>query len=281
MLSSDSELNNLLEACVQGFDHQWTDIEGCRMHWLVGGFGPPLVLIHGDYGSWTHWVRNLTDLSHHYRVFVPDLPGFGESAILQGEFSEQRLARAVSLALPTLISTSSYRLVGFSFGGIVAGHLAEADGDRVSHLVISGPGGLGAPRAPALPTLERMTEQHSRSEAIALQRRNLARLMIFDPEKSDELAARIHLENIERTRVRAWDIPHTTTLLDALPRITAQVSAIWGGSDRYSNAETASESERIVRQIHPDLKFRVMDKVGHWAPYEDPDQFGELLLDML
>ena len=104
--------------------------------------------------------------------------------------------------------------------------------------------------------------------------------MIFDPEKSDELAARIHLENIERTRVKAWDIPHTTTLLDALPRITARVSAICGGNDRYSDTETAAESERIIRQHHANLKFRVIDNVGHWVPYEDPERFRELLLDM-
>lgn len=281
MRSSDPQLNDMLEPYVSGFDELWIETDGRRMHWLAGGSGPPLILLHGDYGSWTHWIRNLLSLGKHYRLLVPDLPGYGDSATLDGEFSEQRLASSVGGALRQLVPDASYRLAGFSFGGIVAGHLAAQEGDRVSHLVVCGPGGLGAPQATSMPTLERTTRNHSRSEAVAIQQRNLAKLMISDPNRSDELAARIHLQNIERTRVRAWDIPQTTTLLQVMPRITAQVAAIWGGNDRYSNAETATESERLMRRFHPDLKFQVIADVGHWLPYEDPLRFERHLLNML
>lgn len=281
MLSRDPHLNSMLENFASGFDEHWIDAEGCRMHWLIGGSGPPLVLLHGDYGSWTHWTRNLPGLSERFRVFVPDLPGYGSSGTLDGDFSEQRLAHSVADALRQLIPDGPYRLAGFSFGGIVAGHLAAQEGDRVSHLVVCGPGGLGAPRTSELPNLERANDKTERSEAIAIQQRNLAKLMLHDPRKSDELAARIHLENIEHTRVRAWDIPHTTTLLEAMPRITAQVAAIWGGKDRYSNGETTAESERIMRRFHPNLKFQIIEDVGHWVPYENPSRFERLLRDML
>ena len=41
----------------------------------------PVVLLHGGAGSWTHWVRNITPLvAAGRRVWVPDLPGFGDSA---------------------------------------------------------------------------------------------------------------------------------------------------------------------------------------------------------
>jgi len=42
---------------------------------------PPLVLLHGGSGSWTHWVRNIADLVDAGReLWIPDLPGFGDSA---------------------------------------------------------------------------------------------------------------------------------------------------------------------------------------------------------
>ncbi|MDA1100509.1 MAG: alpha/beta hydrolase [Proteobacteria bacterium] len=90
--------------------------------------------------------------------------------------------------------------------------------------------------------------------------------MILDPKKSDELAARI---------------PDTTTLLDAMPQIAAPVATIWSGNDHCGNADTATESERPMRQFHPNLKFQILDAVGHWLPYEDPVRFERALPAML
>ena len=41
---------------------------------------PPLVLMHGGYGSWWHWIRNVRSLARDRRVYVCDTPGLGESA---------------------------------------------------------------------------------------------------------------------------------------------------------------------------------------------------------
>src|SRR5258707_2435695 len=49
------------------------------MVWRVWGEGEPLVLFHGGFGSWTHWLRNIPVLSRHYRLIVASLPGLGES----------------------------------------------------------------------------------------------------------------------------------------------------------------------------------------------------------
>ena len=43
--------------------------------------GAPVVLLHGGSGSWTHWVRNIAALAQAgHSVWVPDLPGFGDSS---------------------------------------------------------------------------------------------------------------------------------------------------------------------------------------------------------
>ena len=48
------------------------------MVWRVWGSGPPLVLFHGGYGSWMHWIRNVLVLAREFTVIAPDLPGLGE-----------------------------------------------------------------------------------------------------------------------------------------------------------------------------------------------------------
>ena len=54
--------------------------DGEQLHLSVRGDGPPLVLLHGNFGSWMHWIRNVEVLSQHYRVIALDIPGFGDSA---------------------------------------------------------------------------------------------------------------------------------------------------------------------------------------------------------
>ena len=51
------------------------------MVWRVWGAGEPLVLFHGGSGSWTHWIRNIPELSRHYELWVADIPGLGDSAM--------------------------------------------------------------------------------------------------------------------------------------------------------------------------------------------------------
>src|SRR3546814_2920540 len=50
-----------------------------HMVWRLWGDGPPLVLLHGGHGSWTHWLRNIPVLAEHFTTIVPDLPGYGDS----------------------------------------------------------------------------------------------------------------------------------------------------------------------------------------------------------
>ena len=47
------------------------------MVWRVWGSGEPLILFHGGSGSWTHWIRNIPELSRHYELWVADIPGLG------------------------------------------------------------------------------------------------------------------------------------------------------------------------------------------------------------
>ena len=85
----------------------------------------PLVLLHGGSGSWTHWLRNILPLVESgRRVLVPDLPGFGDSAAPAHGTDADALPEPVEQGLNVLLGDAACDLVGFSFGGMVAGLLA-------------------------------------------------------------------------------------------------------------------------------------------------------------
>src|ERR1044071_3139170 len=88
------------------------------MAWRSWGQGAPLVLLHGGYGSWMHWIRNVLPLSRQFQVIAPDLPGLGESATPPEPWTAQGLAAIIAEGLGDVVAKGErVHLAGFSFGG--------------------------------------------------------------------------------------------------------------------------------------------------------------------
>ena len=122
------------------------------MLWREWGAGPPLVLLHGASGSWTHWLLNIAGLATRFTVLAPDMPGFGDSDLPAGPQTPDALAAVVSDGIDAVVPRPApLDLAGFSFGGIIAGLVAARQGPRVRHLVLVGPNGMALPRAPGPP----------------------------------------------------------------------------------------------------------------------------------
>jgi epoxide hydrolase 4 len=52
---------------------------GVDWHVAVAGHGPPLLLLHGWPEFWLVWERLIDHLADRYTLYIPDLPGFGET----------------------------------------------------------------------------------------------------------------------------------------------------------------------------------------------------------
>jgi 2-hydroxy-6-oxonona-2,4-dienedioate hydrolase len=245
------------------------------MVWRVWGSGPPLVLLHGGYGSWMHWIRNVLVLARRFTVIAPDLPGLGESATPPEPHSAEELARIIIDGLATILPGGErFHLAGFSFGGVLGGHVAASLGEQVRGFTIVGSNGLGLPRQPT--ELERQKPGGTVEELLAIARHNLGVLMIADKDKIDDLAVYIQYTNAPRGRVRSRRFSRTGTLIQALPRVTAQLSGIWGGRDAGAYPYL-DERKRVLGEIQPGLRFEIIPGAGHWVAYEAADRFNPLL----
>ena len=248
------------------------------MVWRVWGSGPPLVLLHGGYGSWMHWIRNVLVLARHFTVIAPDLPGLGESATPPEPHSAEELARIIIDGLATILPGGErFHLAGFSFGGVLGGHVAASLGEQVRGFTIVGSNGLGLPRQPT--ELERQKPGGTVEELLAIARHNLGVLMIADKDKIDDLAVYIQYTNAPRGRVRSRRFSRAGTLIQALPRVTAQLSGIWGGRDAGAYPYL-DERKRALGEIQPGLRFEIIPGAGHWVAYEAADRFNPILAEI-
>jgi 2-hydroxy-6-oxonona-2,4-dienedioate hydrolase len=244
--------------------------------WRAWGSGPPVVLAHGSHGAWSHWIRNIEALAIGRTVWVPDLPGYGESAMAPS-VDHETIAAVLAAGLHQLLEPlASPDFVGFSFGGVVAAHLAVKHPDLVRRLILVGTGGLNTPLGDIRLTRIRGLEGEARR---AVNRDNLLALMLHNPASVDELALQIHALNGSRARLDPISLVLPDKLLQALPGIKAPVDAIWGEHDRPHPDPHVQEA--VLRQYFPRLDFRVIAGAGHWAMYEQPAEFNRVLGELL
>lgn len=256
-----------------------TPCGGGKMVWRIWGEGPPVVLLHGGDGSWRHWIRSIPVLAGRYRVFAADTPGLGDSAMPPEPYTLESIAAIIARGLDEVIPPPArFDLVGFSFGGVLSGHIAALHGERIASTTLVGPGALGLQRA--VVTLEKMRPDMSEAERQGTQRRNLGKLLIADPAKIDDLAIHLQTENVRRGRVRSRGFAMTDALARVLPGARCKLNGVWGERDHVAAGRVA-EREAVLREIRPDIDFRVIPGAGHWVAYEAPEAFNAVLLELL
>ncbi|HEX7970451.1 MAG TPA: alpha/beta fold hydrolase [Stellaceae bacterium] len=250
------------------------------MVWRAWGAGPPLVLLHGGYGSWTHWLRNIPALAARYRVIAPDLPGLGDSAMPPDPVTPESLAAIIDRGLGAVLSPGErFHLVGFSFGAMLGSFVAASRGDALRSMTLVGSASMGLRRAP-MREMQPPRRHMSAAEIAELQRVNLGILMFADPRRIDDLAVRLQVENVARARMKSRRFAPLDLLSPVLPRIKAPLGGIWGERD-VTAYPWVDDRRDLLRRAQPDAVFAVIPDAGHWVMYEAADAFNRVLLARL
>jgi pyruvate dehydrogenase E2 component (dihydrolipoamide acetyltransferase) len=251
------------------------------LHHLEAGAGAPVVLLHGGTGGGANWFRILPLLAPHYRIFAPDLPGFGLSepvapAAPMGVVASDILARWLDAnALPRV------HVVGTSFGGLAALRLAQRYPERVTTLFLLDAAGLGTGvhagvRMAAIPALTRALVQPSRAGTRALV--NL--LLTSDRSQLSRAQLDALVDYIYLTAVRAGTDYGVETLRlfasaagqrevvtpEELQCITMPVMVMWGERDRLL---PVAHARRAAGHM-PAATLRLVPRAGHSPNWEAP-----------
>src|SRR5215212_7236327 len=117
------------------FSHHMASVNGIQMHYVIGGHGNPVVLLHGWPQTWYEWRHVMPVLAENYTVIVPDLRGLGDSSKPTTGYDGNTTAEDIYQLLSRLGFNKIF-LVAHDIGVQTAYSYAAAHPNNVSKLVI-------------------------------------------------------------------------------------------------------------------------------------------------
>jgi pimeloyl-ACP methyl ester carboxylesterase len=255
-------------------------VDGVRLHYLVRGEGPPVVLLHGNTVTLADYeASGLIDrLARNHRVIAFDRPGFGHSTRPRDRLWTPSAQAAVLRRGMALLGIGQAVVIGHSMGTLVALALALDHPDTVSSLVLVG--GYYYPTlrldalltAPvALPVLgDAMRYTVSALSGRAMLNRLVERMFAparVPPDFFFALAREMMLRPVQ-IRANAEDaafmIPAARSISRRYGELRLPVTLVAGSDDKV--VDVKAHSARLHRQL-PQSHLVVVPHTGHMAHY--------------
>ena len=271
-----------------GMREQWAEVSGGRLRYLVGGSGPPLVLVHGIAASPFSFRFNCDALMSSFQLYLLDLisPGCFRDGNGMGN-SLARIAARVGEFLDTEVMEQAH-ILGSSHGGALVMELAGIAPERLRSMVLVSPANPFASHyravvnfylstwgrmfmriAPYLPGRAwdygigrmyahpgRMSQGTGIGYARALRQRGTTEYILNCLET--------FAEDVEGLRAKLPLISRIPTVL------------IWGD---YDSVVELSSSYSLQEALQAELI--VMKGVGHLPYEEDPEEFNRIVVEYL
>ncbi len=116
------------------FSHHTASVNGIQLHYVMGGKGDPVVLLHGYPQSWYEWRHVMPALAKNYTVIAPDLRGFGDSSRPLTGYDGNTTAEDI-YQLVTQLGFNNIFLVAHDVGAQTAYSYAAAHPDVPEYLI--------------------------------------------------------------------------------------------------------------------------------------------------
>ncbi|GEA10615.1 alpha/beta hydrolase [Alteromonas sp. KUL49] len=253
--------------------------------YLEGGQGESVVLLHGFGADKDNWAPLCGYLSKHYKVIVPDIPGFGGSYMPESGFSilEQvkRIERFISAK-----GLTEYRVIGNSYGGYLAALLASRNSANVTQLTLINP--LGVEKTEYTQVFQDILKGESplllpknKSDLKAL----IAKCFVKPPFipgfalscmlRRAKSQCQVHEQLFYTThKFNDGHIQFDYPLEELLAQTPVQTLTVWGAKDDILSV-VGLATLRTLNNSH--LQFECMENSGHLLHMESPKALFTLL----
>lgn len=268
-----------LHGAVTGLRSRRALVDGGKLVWLQGGnpAGEPVLLLHGFGASKENWLPLLPFLIRRYQLFIPDLPGWGESHFcadtLYGlDHQVARLADWMQRKLPGPV-----HVVGSSMGGGIAGLLAARHPALVKSITLMNAAGVAGRESTRF---ERGLQQ-GRNSLIAHNMKGVLDLLTSVMENRTLallIAPAMYWETVSRRHVNEHMFRHLlqhepAADLPTFSGITVPAFILWGEQDKVLHVTCADTFKMLI----PHARFECLRGVGHLPMVERPRITARLL----
>ena len=258
-----------------------TTIHGARIHYERAGDGKPVIFLHTGVADSRMWEPQVKGLAKHFDVIAPDMRGFGKSELPPGRWSPV----ADVLGLMEELALKPTHLVGCSIGGRLAIDFALAHPERISKLVLVGPG-IGGMKFD-----ERYAELWSEVEAADkagdTDAVNLAEMHLWldGPRRKRgyvrqplrDLFLEMNGANFNSDFNSAPQDELDPPAIERLHEISAPTLVVLGDED----VPTIFEAVEILMEKMPNARKAVIHDAAHLPNLEHPDEFNRIVLEFL
>ncbi|BBZ43438.1 alpha/beta fold hydrolase [Mycobacterium parmense] len=259
------------------------------------GSGPNVVMLHGGgpgASGLSNYARNVDALAAHFRLIVPDLPGYGRSAKGLDQADPFGYLADTVRGLLDELGVGIAHLVGNSYGGAAALRLALDTPQRVGRLVVMGPGGIGTTRSLPTAGLRSLLSYYggdgpSRDKLATFIRTYLVHDGAAVP---DELVDLRYLASIDPDVIAAPPLrrPSGPTALRTLWRmdltrdrrlkaLAKPTLILWGRDDRVNRPSGGP----MLLNLMPDAELMMTPRTGHWMQWERAELFNRVVIEFL
>ncbi|MCR2745430.1 alpha/beta fold hydrolase [Limnobacter parvus] len=274
-------LINKLHAGLSGLRRHHANVLDHELVWLEGGNpeGTPVVLLHGFASNKENWLSLVPFLLKQHRLFVLDLPGWGES-----QFNanvpyglDDQVAR-VAAWMQTHVPGKAH-VVGNSVGGLVSALLAGRHDDLIQTLCLMNPAGgkgtdhtvfeagLKEGRNPMI--VESLAGAHT---LMSLAIHNRAIALALAPVMAQDLINRRH---VNRHLFHQMFVNAPNPNGPGMSATKAPTLIMWGKEDRLVHYTGAYTYQAII----PHADVLLFDAVGHLPMVEIPIRTAKALQD--
>lgn len=259
-------------------------------YWAEGDKGSNVVLIHGLGASADIWMHNISAIASGYRVYAPDLVGFGRSDKPEVKYSPSYMAAFINDFM-TALTIENASIVGMSLGGGVALQYQLQFPGNVQRLVLVDSAALGrempwAMRLATIPVMGELMLSPSRAGMAFVLKQ-----LVYDPVViTDDLidlyyelnfsqgAAKTVLAVLRACATIRGACPDVLDpVIKNLDKIKIPTLIIWGREDRIFPVRHAG----FAREKIPASHLHIFEQCGHMPNFERPQEFNSLVMNFL
>jgi pimeloyl-ACP methyl ester carboxylesterase len=263
-------------------DSQFVETSGFKIHYTRSGNGPPVILVHGA-AAWLYSYRNnVSPLSRRFTVYRLDMPGNGyTSPISKNPTYDFDMMSDVLLEFMNTMEIDKANIVGHSSGGAWVLHFTYRNPEKVKKLVLIDSNGLDVPlkltfKLFTYPVIGELFSKFFTTEDVkkGLEDSFFDKTLVTDEMIGEVKAPLTYLENrrAQYLSIRNQDLKMTE---EEMPHIGVPALVIWGEDDLYLDSATAQK----FKEIMPDASVVILEKCGHSAHEEKPDEVNRLITD--